>query len=113
MSGFFSQFNQRATVKEGINLEDLEFHPLKDYIGGEIIVDGYFFTNGRYGKQVVVVGNDAKINMPKYATAMFERIDDNDEAVNKMLEGGMKLINIEEKTTKNGTTVIFEAADNQ
>lgn len=111
MSGFFDQFNGKSTVKEGINLDELEFLPLKDYIGGEIAVDGYFFTNGKYGKQVVVVGNGAKINMPKYATKNFEAIDSNEEAVEKLLAGGCKIVDIEELETKNGTTTGFRLTD--
>ena len=109
--GFFNQFNGNRVVREGIELDKLDFHKLEEYIGGTIIVDGYFFTKGRYGKQVVVVGNDAKINMPKYAVDRFERIDDNEEAKKRVLNGELALINIESLETANGDTVAFTMTD--
>lgn len=111
MGGFFDKFNGRSTIKEGINIEEMEFLPLKDYIGGEILVDGFFFTTGKYGKQVVVVGNGAKINMPKFAVKRFEDIAADDEAVDKLLAGGCKIVDIEELETKNGTTTNFRLTD--
>ena len=112
MSGFsFEQFNGTSTIKDGINLDELEFLPLKDYIGGEILVDGFFFTEGNYGKQVVVVGNGAKINMPKYAVKRFEEIRDNEEAIRALLDGKCKIVDIEELKTKNGKTTGFRLAD--
>lgn len=107
MSVNFDSFNLRRTVREGIDTDNMEFMPLKDYIGGEIVVDGYFFTQGKYGKQVVVVGNGAKINMPGYAVKNFERIDADEAAVAAVLDGKLKIVDIEELSTKNGITVAF------
>lgn len=109
--GFFDKYNGKQTIKEEINLNDLDFHPLKDFMGGEIYVDGYFFTTGKYGKQVVVVGNGAKINMPKYAVARFEMIDNDEEAIEKILDGGCKMVDIDVLETKNGTTTGFRLTD--
>lgn len=108
---FFGQFNGNRVVREGIELDKLEFHKLDEFIGGVIIVDGYFFTNGKYGKQVVVVGNEAKINMPKYAMERFERIDENEEAKKRILNGELALIDIEPLETSNGNTVAFTMTD--
>lgn len=109
--GFFNKFNQSSTVKEGIELDKLDFVPLKDMEGAEIHVDGFFFTNGKYGKQVVVVGNGVKINMPAYAVKNFEAIASDDEAVSKMLAGEMGIKEIEPLETKNGSTMSFKICD--
>ena len=112
MAGFnFETLNNKKTVRDGVNTDEMEFVPLVDFVGGEIAVDGYFFTNGKYGKQVVVVGNGAKINMPGYAVEKFERLDEIPEAVDAMLAGGMKIIDIQPLKTKNGETVAFTLAN--
>lgn len=110
--GFFNQFNSDMVLRpEVCDISEWDFAPLKDYIGGVIEVDGYFFTNGKYGKQVVVVGNGAKINMPGYAVKKFEKIDANEEAVDRILAGQLVIKDIEEMETKNGTTTGFTLAD--
>lgn len=110
--GFFDRFNGATTVRPEVgDITDWPFMPLKDYIGGVIKVDGYFFTNGRYGKQVVVVGNNAKINMPGYAVKNFEAINEDKEAVERMLAGEMGITDIEPLATKNGETTGFRICD--
>jgi hypothetical protein len=110
--GFFDKFNGATTVRPEVgDITDWPFMPLKDYIGGAIKVDGYFFTNGRYGRQVVVVGNGAKINMPGYAVKNFEAINEDKEAVEKMLAGEMAITDIEPLETKNGQTTGFRICD--
>lgn len=108
---FFNQFNNNMVIRDGVDLDSMDFHKLNEYTGGTISVDGYFFTKGRYGKQVVVVGNGAKINMPGYAVEKFERIDENEEAVERVLNGELVIIDIEELETANGTTTAFKLAD--
>lgn len=108
---FFNQFNNNQVLRDGIDLDQMDFHKLKEYEGGVIEVDGYFFTKGRYGKQVVIVGNGAKINMPGFAVEKFERIDENDEAVKRVLNGELVITDIEELETPNGTTTAFKLAD--
>lgn len=110
--GFFGQFNGTSTIRQEIgDIKEWPFLPLKDFIGGEIHVDGFFFTTGKYGEQVVVVGNGAKINMPGYALKSFKRIEDNEEAVKKMLAGEMGIKDIKELDTKNGKTTGFTICD--
>lgn len=110
--GFFSQFNSDMIIRPEVgDISDWPFQPLKDYIGGVIVVDGYFFTTGKYGKQVVVVGNGAKINMPSYAVKKFKKIDANEEAIDRILAGELVIKDIEELETKNGTTTGFNLAD--
>lgn len=108
----FESLNNKAnTIKEGIELEKLPFTPLKDYIGKTVKVDGYFFTTGKYGKQVVVVGNGAKINMPARAVEAFEAIGKDETMLKALLEGHLELTDIKEVTTKNGTTTAYTFKD--
>lgn len=109
----FTQFNteSKKTVKDGINTQDLKFVPLKDFIGKEIHVDGFFFTKGKYGEQVVVVGEGNNINLPKRFTDTFKGFRDNQDQLNAILAGGLKLVNIRELDAKEGKTVTFDYAN--
>lgn len=110
--GFFDKFNGTGTVRKEIgDIKDWPFMPLKDYEGTTIPVDGFFFTEGKYGQQVVVVGNGAKINMPGYALKTFKKIAEDDEAVERMLAGEMALTDIVKMSTKNGETMGFRICD--
>lgn len=104
--------NTRNTVREGINTENMEFRPLKEFIGSEIHVDGFFFTTkGKYGKQVVVVGNGSLINMPKRAVDVFEEIAKDDEKLQAVLDGHLKLTDLKTIETKNGKTTAYTLTD--
>ena len=108
---FFNQFNNDIVIRDGVDLDALDFHKLEEYEGGIIYVDGFFFTKGKYGEQVVVVGNDAKINMPGYAVRKFKRIDENEEAKERVIRGELVITNIEPLTTSNGDTYAFKLED--
>lgn len=103
----FENANKRSTVREGIDTQAMEFKPLKDFCGQTVRVDGFFFTNGRYGKQCVVVGNGYLINMPARATDDFEKWSQDKAAVDAILGGHLALTSIKMLDTKNGTTVIY------
>lgn len=104
----FEELNTYAqTIRDGINLETMEFKPLKDFRGMTLRVDGFFFTDGKFGRQVVVVANGYKINMPKRAVEKFEAIQDNPEKLKGVLDGHLALADIKEKDTTNGTTTIY------
>ena len=107
----FNEYNYKSTVREGIDTDAMEFLPIKNFVGQEIRVDGFFFTEGRYGGQVVVVGNGYKINLPSRSTEVFQKIANDQEQLNAVLTGHLKLINIKIKDTRNGTTTIFDFAD--
>ena len=107
----FNEYNYKSTVREGIDTDKMEFLPIKNFVGQEIRVNGFFFTKGRYGEQVVVVGNGYKINLPSRSTEVFQKIANNPEQLNAVLTGHLKLTNIKMKDTKNGTTTIFDFAD--
>ena len=111
MSSFnFASLNteSKKTVRDGIDSKDWSFEPLKNFTGKDIIVNGFFFTDGKYGKQVVVIAEGVKINIPKRFTEKFEEIRDNDEARKSVLEGHLKLTNIREINSQNGKTVTFD-----
>jgi hypothetical protein len=105
----FEKYNTHTkTIKDGIELDKLPFKPLKDFRNMTLTVDGFFFTQGKYGKQVVVVANGCKINMPARAVETFERIQADKNDLEGVLNGKLSLGNIKEKETKNGTTTIYE-----
>ena len=109
----FESYNvQRQTVREGVDTDSMEFKPISEFVGQEIKVDGFFFTTkGKYGKQVVVVGNGSLINMPKRAVEVFEKIADNDTQLQAVLNGHLKLIDIKPISTKNGPSTVYKFAD--
>lgn len=110
----FNELNKQFTntVKDGINTDAMEFKPLKEFVGKTIKVDGFFFTSGQYGEQVVVIGNNAKINMPKRATDTFKSIRANENMLKAVLEGHLEIINITPVKAKNGSdTIAYELHD--
>ena len=103
----FDSYNMTETVKEGINTDEMEFIKLENFIGGTVKVDGFFFTEGEYGKQVVVVGEGYKINMPGRCVKDFESIMKKPHELAAVLNGHLILTDIRHKSAKNGDTVIF------
>lgn len=98
----FEKYNRTtSTIREGIDLEGMQFVKLSAFVGKNIKVDGFFFTNGDYGKQVVVVGNGYKINMPARAVEDFESIQKSPEELQAVLDGHLMITNIQalKKTT--------------
>lgn len=108
----FEQLNQTGTrtIMNGIDLNALPFKSIKDFIGQTIHVRGFFFTDGRFGKQVVVVGSGAKINLPARYVKVFELVQDTPELLQGVLDGKMILKNIKESNTRNGSTTTFDFA---
>lgn len=107
----FESLNKKRTIREGINTEEMEFKPISEFIGKVVKVDGFFFTEGNYGTQVVVVGNGCKINVPKRYADEFKKIEDDYKMLKAVLEGHLALTNITEIETKQGDTVVFDFAD--
>lgn len=108
----FNEMNgNKKTVREGIDTRAMDFAPLKDFCGREFVVDGYFFTKGRYGTQVVVVGAGTLINFPNRATKVFEDIDNDPQKVEAVLNGHLKIKDIKIGQTRNGSTVFYTLAD--
>ena len=109
----FEKFNKSYanTIKEGIDTDNMEYCKLKEFEGKTIKVDGFFFSKGDYGKQVVVIGNGKKINMPERAVEMFEEIRNNEEMLKAVLDGHLLITNIAPKKAKKGNTYTFELQD--
>jgi len=108
----FEKLNSKRTIREGIeNLEDMQFVKLKDFAGYTVPVDGYFFTNGKYGKSVVVVAKGYKINMPAKALDQFEQIDADPEMLDAMLQGKLVIKDISVRNVKNRTMTVYTLAD--
>lgn len=110
----FNELNKQfeKTVREDVDTDSMDFAPLKDFIGKTVKVDGFFFTNGQYGEQVVVVGNGFKINMPKRAVDVFKGIQQNEFMLKAVLDGHLELINIVPVKAKNGSeTTGYELHD--
>lgn len=108
---FESLNTYRNTVREGIDTSEMEFVPLKNFCGKKINVDGFFFNESKYGKQVVVVGSGYLINMPKRAVTQFEEIERNPEMLKAMLEGHLRIEKIMMVDTRNGSTAAYEFKD--
>lgn len=100
----FSSLNStsKKTVREGISTKDLPEVKLADYVGKEIIVDGFFINKGKKGEWVVVIADGKKISMPSQYTDQFKTIRDNQEALDQVLAGKLKLTNIRPYETKAG-----------
>lgn len=109
----FENYNvQKQTIREGIDTNAMEFKPISDFAGQTIKVDGFFFTTkGKYGKQVVVVGNGSLINMPKRAVEVFEKIANNEAQLQAVLDGHLMLTDINPITTKNGPSTAYKFKD--
>lgn len=106
----FSELNKKRTMPN-VNTDGMEFHKLSEFAGKVVKVDGFFFTNGNFGKQTVVLSNDVLINIPSWATKDFERIESNDSMLSELLNGKCALTNIALKSTPKGNTTVFEFTD--
>lgn len=109
----FNELNKttRSTVKEGVDLQDMQFVKLRDFVGQNLTVDGFFFTNGDYGKQVVLVAGGYKINLPARYVEVFEEIQSSDEMIDAIFAGHLKIDNIHNIKTKQGFTTVFDFED--
>ena len=101
--------NGRETLPKGFKLEGLEFIKAKDLVGKEfdpIILKGYFFNKGKFGKGVALVGVvDGKIkgiNVPGWYIKTFEELTDDEVA--EILDGKQALASVEEFETESGNT---------
>lgn len=108
----FKKFNKGTSyVREGIDTREQEFCPLSNFIGQTVHVDGFFFTNGQYGKQVVVVGEGFNINMPGRALEQFEAIADSKEDLDAVLAGKLIINEIKAGKNKKGQETTFYNLD--
>lgn len=94
-----------STIREGVDLQSMEFCKLEMMAGQTVYVDGFFFMNGDYGKQVVVVGNGYKINMPARAVEQFETIAGDEQMRQAVLNGQLKIVDIRKLAKTTGYTL--------
>lgn len=108
----FAKYNKSAkTIADGLDIKNMPFSALKEHCGEELILKGFFFTSGKYGREVVVVTDTAKINMPKRYVETFETIQNTPEDLEALVAGKCKITNIHMADTNNGKTVFFDMAD--
>lgn len=101
----------RSTVREGIDTSYMEFAGLNEFVGHEFVVDGFFFNDSKFGKQVVVVGEGYLINMPKRAVKVFEQVENDEEMLQAMLAGKMGIKDIKPIDTKSGESTAYTFFD--
>ena len=111
----FEKFNKKKrTVSESIETDELEFMPLKEFVNEDVQIFGFFFTEGEFGRQVVLVSKDALINMPARAVEDFEEMASDSETVDAIINGELTLRGGDDiKAKKKGRkdTVAFEYMD--
>lgn len=103
----YNTLHSNSIIRAGFDSKNNEFKPLKDFVGKTIPVNGFFFTTGRYGEQVVVVADGVNVNMPKRCAEDFKLIASDNEAVQDILAGNVIITDIAMKDTTNGRTVIY------
>lgn len=91
----FEKFNLTNTIRDGVDISNMEFKPLADFAGMKIRVEGFYFNNkGNYGEQLVVIGNGYQINMPKRAVKDFKEIANNKTMLTAVLSGHLMITDI-------------------
>lgn len=93
----FNKFNKGTKViRPGVDNSNYGFVGLGDFENETIHVDGFFFTDGynEGEKQVVLIGAGTNINMPGRATAIFQELAEDPEAVNAVISGELYITDI-------------------
>lgn len=108
----FAKLNKAAkTVAEGIDTSKMSFSALKEHIGETLILRGFFFTTGKFGREVVAVTDKELVNLPKRYVEQFEEIKADPELLKDLLDGKCALSNIHMADTTNGKTCFFDFTD--
>ena len=105
----FGELNKKSTVKEGIDTSKMEFKKLREFIGAYVNPVGFFFSEGKFGEQVVIVTEDCLINMPSYATETFKNLTD--EQIEAIKDGKMMITDIAVKEMHGREGTVFRYAD--
>lgn len=113
MSYNFNSLNKANGVRPAdLDTDDFEYTHIREYAGEVLPVRGFFFTNGDFGKQVVVITDDCFVNMPARAVEDFEKIANDPDAKEAVLSGELVLTDIEPAKTKKGKdTVVYKFAN--
>lgn len=99
----------RVTLPEEIKLDEITYTKARDLVGDKfdpMVLKGYFFKKGKYGKEITIVvdraGELLGVNIPSWYIKTFE--DLTDEEVNEILDGKQALESVEAFETQGGNT---------
>ena len=99
----------RETLPKNINLKDLVYTKARDLVGDvndPMVILGFFFKNGKYGKEITLVvdrnGEQLGINIPNWYIKIFE--DLTDDEVKEILDGKQAVESVEAFETSGGNT---------
>ena len=100
-------------MPSNIDTSTMEFEKLADFVGKDLHVQGFFFSDkGKYGRSVAVVADGHLINFPNWAVTQFEEIASNSEMVAAMFDGHLLITDIHSVDTGKGNpTTAFAFAD--
>lgn len=111
--GLANKVNRRGgTVAEGIDTKTLKYVKAKEILfeeGDPIILKGFFFQNGKYGKSVTLVTDKLGINVPDRYVKMFESFEPDE--VEQIKEGKLGIAKIYMISTDNGETPMLDFID--
>ena len=119
--GFASKLNtnRRQTMPEGIEVKELTFSHIKEFIPKKgkmfepIKVAGFFISKGKFGLGVSLIGEDETgyfgINIPSWYVDRFKEATD--EEVQAMIDGNLYITGCEAIKTNNGETYQIEFED--
>ena len=104
-----------STVRNGIDTKDLAYVKAGEIAfqegEDEIILAGFFFQEGKYGKSVTLVTDDGRgVNIPSWYVKRFESYTP--EEIEEIKAGKLKITSIDpEYQSKNGVTTLINFAD--
>lgn len=101
-----------GTVAEGIDTKKLEYVKAKEILfedGDPIILKGFFFQNGKYGKSVTLVTDKLGINVPERYVKMFEEYTPDE--IEEIKAGKLGISKIYMIHTDNGDTPMLDFID--
>lgn len=111
--GLANKVNRKGgTVAEGIDTKTLLYVKAKEICfeeGDPIVLKGFFFQTGKYGKSVTLVTDKLGINVPERYVKMFESFEP--EEVEQIKEGKLGISKIYMIDTDNGQTAMLDFVD--
>lgn len=111
--GLANKVNRKGgTVAEGIDTKALKYCKAKEICfedGKPIVLKGFFFQTGKYGKSVTLVTDTLGINVPERYVKMFESFEP--EEVEQIKAGKLGIAKIYMIDTDNGQTAMLDFVD--
>ena len=101
-----------GTVADGIDTKSLEYVKAKEICfedGDPMVLRGFFFQTGKYGKSVTLVTDKLGINVPERYVKMFEEFDPDE--IEQIKDGKLGISKIYMISTDNGDTPMLEFVD--